>query len=1141
MPSFLRSDFSKAVRRFALRFLLVGGFGMLFPSSVFSAPNDLRGRSEPGLILETGARMGNCDVLTFTPDGKRLLAVGDDKVARIWQVTNKGLVPDRVLRWQTWREHRGAIYALALSPDPETRQVAIAGLGARTGSVAVLDSITGRVVHGLTDVKGNDAVIWTLAFAPSGDRLVFGTNDGDVWLWNLAGAKKNDVHRIGTHDARPNPVRLVAFLTKTRLLSVARDGQVLLWDIAQPEAQPTMLFRFQVGPVFHAALSPDRRRLVAVGERHGRNSVEVYSLEDRTSKHLPPLDDDDLPHSIAFDPRGERLALGIRTVPQKAAFFKETDDKILIYDLTTFRAVRGPKPTFHAEAMAFHPDGRRFAVAGGDDHEVTLWDLRTPESPISTIRSPGSGLWGVRLSQKGDLLAYQTQRDPNPSDPNYRGRGPWRVFDLTRRAWANPDSFQPVEPLEQLAGWRVEPDKTDAYVWFVVSPENKRFPLPLTIDPDDMPRCHTFLRPAGEGQPVRLAVGHYWGLSVFELTAEGPRRVRLFTGHQSYVTSVAPDAKHQILVTSSRDQTIAAWSLADWRGQAALGAAFSVKLGKLLVDEVDPGSPAWEAGLARGDEIVFFAFDANQFLYDPLNKLKPADRASIGFRKVGPAADCLDQLRGIKPGKEYYFKVKRPQETKLLEIATRVRQRPLWCFFPTRDDQWVLWRFLDYYYDTSTRGDSLIGWQVNGADVDQTPAFYPARQFAERFHRRDKVAEALTQTRFAPERVIFPDLEPPELILAVDRAEVKEHQSVTVSFRVTPRGPRDFHRPDRLTLWIGDYRFKEWPRAALPADGHFQDKAAIPWELLRNGANRLTLQCASRGGALENQQVTVQKLAKEGQPTLYVLIVGVSDYSAVKAVPQGLKYANLPGVAVDVERMRDLWTGQKGRLFRDVRVFPPLENANATPAAILKLLKDTARTAQPDDLVVLYLGGHGYTEPEGQGDATKAGTFLFVGPNFDFQRPTETGLTSEDLYRALTEIRSRKLVLLNACHSGDATIRTLRDPVRDLTPGGVGPVVLSACDHKELAFVADEGSLFTRAMLEAFGRAKFAEADRNHDNQIDMAELVLFVRHRVPELLEEAKKRGRIRKEDMRRQQTPCFYPDQNHIEPIPVAQRKVD
>ena len=65
-----------------------------------------------------------------------------------------GSPPGAPLRWPVGRDRRGAIYALALSPDPGQRYAAVAGFGLADGAVAVLDRTTGRVVHGTTG-KGN--------------------------------------------------------------------------------------------------------------------------------------------------------------------------------------------------------------------------------------------------------------------------------------------------------------------------------------------------------------------------------------------------------------------------------------------------------------------------------------------------------------------------------------------------------------------------------------------------------------------------------------------------------------------------------------------------------------------------------------------------------------------------------------------------------------------------------------------------------------------------------------------------------------------------------------------------------------------------------------------------------------------------
>src|ERR1051325_5039514 len=50
---------------------------------------DRRSRKEPDIFLDTGGRTGTLDQLVFTADGKSLLATGEDKVVRVWPLTDK--------------------------------------------------------------------------------------------------------------------------------------------------------------------------------------------------------------------------------------------------------------------------------------------------------------------------------------------------------------------------------------------------------------------------------------------------------------------------------------------------------------------------------------------------------------------------------------------------------------------------------------------------------------------------------------------------------------------------------------------------------------------------------------------------------------------------------------------------------------------------------------------------------------------------------------------------------------------------------------------------------------------------------------------------------------------------------------------
>src|SRR5262249_13021599 len=138
---------------------------------------------------------------------------------------------------------------------------------------------------------------------------------------------------------------------------------------------------------------------------------------------------------------------------------------------------------------------------------------------------------------------------------------------------------------------------------------------------NQVPRCWTFLEPTGT-KPPRLAIGHTWGVSLYELRPNDVRLARVMVGHEGEVMAVAPSPDGKLLVSAGRDETIACWSLEDWPSQKELGASFlPTRAGLIEVRHVDPGSPAWEAGLTDGDEVVMVIAGGGSgprgFVWDP--------------------------------------------------------------------------------------------------------------------------------------------------------------------------------------------------------------------------------------------------------------------------------------------------------------------------------------------------------------------------------------------------------------------------------------------------------------------------------------------------------------------------------------------
>jgi len=1151
------------VPRSALAVVLVAGIAPAVGAQQF----DRRARDEPEVVVEAGGRVGTADVIRFSADGKFLLAAGDDKVVRVWPYSAAGLDSDprqtRVLRWRAWRDQLGGIKAVAVSPDGT--RVAVGGYGLRISSVALLDRESGDTLaltwpRAAEGVAHFDAVM-AVEFHPDGRRVAFGTADGTLWLWEPvklarpeSGRTWNAPVRVGrfTPEASGSPFnfpRALHFPDAHTLVGVSSRGEVLAYDLraersddpAAPLPPPVGRFVIHDGllpkyPVDKAAWTADGRwlavstagPLVLLRSGDGRRLVKL---------ELPP---DHFPRSLAVHPRTGKLAVGVASVhpgvPGRPRFYAEKDDEIWIYDTPTAPKPQ-PRKVRHrgrAEALAFHPRDDRLAVAGGDADEVTLLDLGDPERPVSVVRGAGRRLYGVNLADNGEVIGVRTDRNPDATDPNDRARGPWVRFNLARFSPTGETNTRWVNVLTTAAGWSVVPDRQSRFVWYAVR-NGERLRLQLDPDTDQAPTCFTFV-PTPEGRPARLLVGHYYGCSLFELDParavaddrRGDRelpRSKLFIGHGAEVNSVVADQAGTWFVTAGSDHTVAAWSLADWPSQRALGAAFVGDARGLFVTAVDVGSPAWEAGLSPGDRIELLAVDGRA-VYD-----RRADRPPLGSAEAAAAL-----LADPRSGTELFFGWVSPGQNDRRATPTRIKQRPLWKWFPAFDDRGrltdsVIWMWHgSYYFTASAHGDRLVGWHLNSAEVDGTPEFHPLERYKHLFLRPDVIAKLLASRSVAealkvargdnPQRPSFREFEPPPVALALPQAEVRG-PVLTVTVSVNPHGRNPDLLPQRAELWVNDYRYKVW--SGLGAR-QIREEVAIPAAVFRAGENRITLLTLNPLCGRAEASRTVNNPVAAPAPTLHGFAAGISDYSAHRrAVGTATALADLGLAREDAIGFSRQLLSYRG----PGRYFPTgnltlLLNADASRAGLMaQIARLRATDPRPDDLLVVYLAGHGdlLTEagtprpagptapaapadlPGTRGLPAESGLFVFCCPDYVPQRAAATAVSGEELFEALAGINCRKLVLLDTCHAGGA-VRT--NVLRRFVPNGQGPTVIAACDQSQSSLADDRlgHGVFTAALLEALG-PRFRAADADTDGRLTAAELYDYLAARVPELVSE--------------------------------------
>src|SRR5262249_12608735 len=149
--------------------------------------------------------------------------------------------------------------------SPDSRRVAVAGFGVKTGLVVILNRTTRAVEHALPEVT-SPHVVWSIAFTPSGKRVVYGTAGGEVFVWDFSGKAPKATLFAGSGGNKVNRVKLVAFLDSRRFVSVAQDGKVLIRDVRHPRAAPRQVGKFELPNLYDVVISPDRQTLAACGE-----------------------------------------------------------------------------------------------------------------------------------------------------------------------------------------------------------------------------------------------------------------------------------------------------------------------------------------------------------------------------------------------------------------------------------------------------------------------------------------------------------------------------------------------------------------------------------------------------------------------------------------------------------------------------------------------------------------------------------------------------------------------------------------------------------------------------------------------------------------------------------------------------------
>lgn len=411
---------------------------------------------------------------------------------------------------------------------------------------------------------------------------------------------------------------------------------------------------------------------------------------------------------------------------------------------------------------------------------------------------------------------------------------------------------------------------------------------------------------------------------------------------------------------------------------------------------------------------------------------------------------------------------------------------------------WVLWT-PQGYYDAAPGADRLIGWHVNRGP--QQPAdFYTVAQFQDQFYRPAvlaqvlktlDVAQAVRQADTTIANTTPPPsvarLQPPVIDIAspTSDTEVREtHFTVTYHLR-SPRG----RRVSEIAATANGRPVLVGTRTPLTTNPT-EETGTLTMTLPMEDATIALLATTDEGQTSQPATIKVRwrGTAEAFKPTLYVLAIGVRQYKTYSP----LKFADR-----DAEEFVKRMQQQKGRLYKDVQVYP-LVNKQADGSSIKDGFEWIRRHTTQHDVAIVFISGHGVNDLQGE--------YYMLPYDVEISRLFATGISKSEISRVLNQTVGKLVVFLDTCHAGGAQGRTGKDGaqadingvVHELAKAGRGAVVFASSAGNQDSVELDQyrHGAFTTALLEGLA----GQADLIKDGIISIDELSVYVSDRVKKL-----------------------------------------
>ena len=302
---------------------------------------------EPGKNREIRALSGTRPRITslqFSPNGDRLLAVGDNNLVNIYDLTEAAIS----IRFGI-ENISGPVWS------PDGRQIALGLEGTRS---KIWDAKSGNE---LATLVGHQDYLWLVEWSPTGDRFATASNDHTVIIWD-AYTWTQDLIFKGHDDA----VYWVSWSPDASRIASCSHGKVILWD--SNKGKEILTFKGHTGIVLVCLWSPDGGRILSVG-----SNGEAMIWDEATGEVIHEL----YPAGFQLDILAAAWARDGEQV-----FVFGADRIFRSFDTSTGREQdQFELPWATAAKISLSPNEDR--VLKGGDGSAKVWDIKSGTELIS--------------------------------------------------------------------------------------------------------------------------------------------------------------------------------------------------------------------------------------------------------------------------------------------------------------------------------------------------------------------------------------------------------------------------------------------------------------------------------------------------------------------------------------------------------------------------------------------------------------------------------------------------------------------------------------------------------------------------------------------------------------------------------------